>query len=736
MEKIISRNPKSHYYNVYFPNRFKRNCYRFKNALHNRLYPISPFLFSTIFIVTASLLYRNPPKQYLMIILPGILHEQTAIILNILSIAFMSTYLPVLLLRFTIKHLYFGYKRYLFEEEGNYSLSTKLWFIFHHLFNKLSPQLYSCEGLLPTLPLPSLKGTIARYLNSVEPLLSSEEFTNVKNMAENFLKNEGWKLQGLAWLYWCFVDNYVTSFWEKFAYHYSRKGILINSSVAHLDVFVNVPANQAVRAAHVVLLETLSMLSIDQESLQPIAGGVISLSHLWKCYATTRVPGEIMDHLEVYCGTSRHIVVYYRGCIYKLNVFDENGRIFDLKELTEIFSELLTRKECIGEIEGRIAALTTDYRNQWCLNRRRFFLENATNRASLALIESAIFYLILDESNYNSDPEELEIFFKNMLTGDGRNRWADKSLNYVISNNGRGGGTTEHSVADGAEFAYIFENYLSSDFNAFQVEEIVRPNNLSSTEKYAVRLNFDINEQMKAEINRCYASYQEQINDVDVACLVFRDFGKGFIKKVGISPDAFIQMAIQLASFKDQNKFCLTYESISARFYANSRTETLRPVTKESCAFVKSMISTESNSEERLKLLKTAAKAHVFHSKECLTGSGVDRHLFVLYILSKMTGINSSLLDYYITQPWELSTSQTPNVTRQINEDEYPNLSWFGGGFQATCKSGYGISYRFAGNHSICINIASYKSAKNTDSHRLRQHLMQSMQDISAMFRT
>ncbi|VIO98638.1 Uncharacterized protein BM_BM6097 [Brugia malayi] len=722
MEKIISRNPKSHYYNVYFPNRFKRNCYRFKNALHNRLYPISPFLFSTIFIVTASLLYRNPPKQYLMIILPGILHEQTAIILNILSIAFMSTYLPVLLLRFTIKHLYFGYKRYLFEEEGNYSLSTKLWFIFHHLFNKLSPQLYSCEGLLPTLPLPSLKGTIARYLNSVEPLLSSEEFTNVKNMAENFLKNEGWKLQGLAWLYWCFVDNYVTSFWEKFAYHYSRKGILINSSVAHLDVFVNVPANQAVRAAHVVLLETLSMLSIDQESLQPnvyvlpshflltllsicfdekcreikklqIAGGVISLSHLWKCYATTRVPGEIMDHLEVYCGTSRHIVVYYRGCIYKMNVFDENGRIFDLKELTEIFSELLTRKESIGEVEGRIAALTTDYRNQWCLNRRRFFLENATNRASLALIESAIFYLILDESNYNSDP--VGILLKMVVEQQSTQLPMEQNL---------------------LTFLKIIFPQISTPFVKYpkEVEEIVRPNNLSSMEKYAVRLNFDINEQMKAEINRCYASYQEQINDVDVACLVFRDFGKGFIKKVGISPDAFIQMAIQLASFKDQNKFCLTYESISARFYANSRTETLRPVTKESCAFVKSMISTESNSEERLKLLKTAAKVHVFHSKECLTGSGVDRHLFVLYILSKMTGINSSLLDYYITQPWELSTSQTPNVTRQINEDEYPNLSWFGGGFQATCKSGYGISYRFAGNHSICINIASYKSAKNT----------------------
>lgn len=44
--------------------------------------------------------------------------------------------------------------------------------IFHNLFNKLSPQLFSCENLLPTLPLPPLKQAISRYLDSIEPLLT------------------------------------------------------------------------------------------------------------------------------------------------------------------------------------------------------------------------------------------------------------------------------------------------------------------------------------------------------------------------------------------------------------------------------------------------------------------------------------------------------------------------------------------------------------------------------------
>lgn len=34
-----------------------------------------------------------------------------------------------------------------------------------------------------------------------------------------------------------------------------------------------------------------------------------------------------------------------------------------------------------------------------------------------------------------------------------------------------------------------------------KVEEVIRPNNLPATKKYAVRLNFDINEQVKAWSN-------------------------------------------------------------------------------------------------------------------------------------------------------------------------------------------------------------------------------------------
>ncbi len=55
---------------------------------------------------------------------------------------------------------------------------------------------------------------------------------------------------------------------------------------------------------------------------------------------------------------------------------------------------------------------------------------------------------------------------------------------------------------------------------------------------------------MRSEIDRCYKTVQGEIDDVDMAATVFREFGKGLVKKGNVSPDAFVQMAIQLANYR------------------------------------------------------------------------------------------------------------------------------------------------------------------------------------------
>lgn len=49
------------------------------------------------------------------------------------------------------------------------------------------------------------------------------------------------------------------------------------------------------------------------------------------------------------------------------------------------------------------------------------------------------------------------------------------------------------------------------------------------------------------------------IADVDLKLLMWREFGKGYIKKLKVSPDAFIQMALQLTYYRvSLNSTCLS----------------------------------------------------------------------------------------------------------------------------------------------------------------------------------
>ena len=116
------------------------------------------------------------------------------------------------------------------------------------------------------------------------------------------------------------------------------------------------------------------------------------------------------------------------------------------------------------------------------------------------------------------------------------------------------------------------------------------------------------------------------------------------MKKCGLSPDAYIQMALQLAYFRDAGKFCLTYEASMTRLFKEGRTETVRSCTVDSCNWARSMENPKMSDEERLELLKKACIRHVKGYQEAMTGKGIDRHLFGLYVISKYLNIDSEFL--------------------------------------------------------------------------------------------
>ncbi|KAJ2241372.1 Carnitine O-acetyltransferase mitochondrial, partial [Coemansia sp. RSA 2524] len=47
-------------------------------------------------------------------------------------------------------------------------------------------KLFEFQSQLPKLPVPALSETLPKYLSTVEPLLSKDEFAQTKNLVEKF----------------------------------------------------------------------------------------------------------------------------------------------------------------------------------------------------------------------------------------------------------------------------------------------------------------------------------------------------------------------------------------------------------------------------------------------------------------------------------------------------------------------------------------------------------------------
>ncbi|KAI6170302.1 Carn-acyltransf domain-containing protein [Aphelenchoides besseyi] len=740
LENRLAERPKLLFeHDQFYPSKWRRFTRRIDNFIFDHLYPVRPWLFAATVSSTSAYFYFNINR------LPDFVASNFNQWTSAIASGFVVTLIPVFVLRSILHGFLFRYKKHIFEDPKQPSILTRLWQLCYVVYKRLAPKprLLTCDPLLPRQSVPPLKQTIDRYLESVKPLMKDNEFEDVKLKAFEFLHSDGPRLQLYAWLQSWFSPNYITPFWDKYVYLSQRDGLLINSSPCSNECMRKPPnSTQASRAGHCAYLTVVSMLNYGDRSQAPLQGGFMYSGMYTRLYANCRIPKIDCDEWRKDREYARHLLVIYEGCFYRVEAFDpKTDRMWTIHEFVQIFEDILERKDEPTSLERKVTALTTDNRDTWAENRRRFFLENKSNRRFLETIESAIAVFVLDNDDYGyteGDYETVENITFNMLCGNGTNRWADKPAHFMFGKTAHCGAMTEHSVADGAEFVNIMENMVCMDALTLRYPE----NPVKATPRpgllMAERLRVEPVAEMELEAERCYESYMKQRADVDLTSMVITSWGKGRIKKTKCSPDAFMQMALQLTYFKDQGEFTATYEAAAARFFKNTRTETIRSVSAESCEFVRVMMKEDRDPIECVKLLRAACDKHQQQTRLAMTGGGVDRHLFVLYIWSRYFKVENPFLQHYIgSQQWKLSTSQGPLVTKISNEDANPiayDQCWLGGGFAAVAKDGYGACYRFIGNHSMSCNVSAYHSAANTDARRFRRHLEESLEAMIQLF--
>ncbi|KAJ3583635.1 hypothetical protein NHX12_016325 [Muraenolepis orangiensis] len=603
---------------------WKKRVSRWRNRVIKGVYPASPssWLFVVIAILATMYMRSDPSmgliakiQQRLPLSLHVSLSSQGQTMLSALLFSTVLWLSVILALRFCLK-LLLSYHRWMFEQHGHVSTTTKVWVTLLRLLSGRKPLLYSYQTSLPHLPVPTIRDTLSRYLESVQPLLSPADFERMTGLASQFEVGLGNRLQRYLKLKALWATNYVSDWWEEYIYLRSRGPIMVNSNYYGMDFLYVTPTTvQAARAGNTITALLLYRRKVNREELKPsrVPGTVIPLcaAQCERMFNTTRIPGAETDVLQ-HWQDSEFVAVYHRGRYFRLWVY-QAGRLLSPREIQYQVQRILEDPSPPHPGEENLGALTAGDRIPWSEVRKRHF-SLGVNRRSLDAIERAAFFVTLDEEEQGmrgDDPAgNLDRYAKSLLHG----KWFDKSFSIVVYKNGKNGLNAEHSWADAPTYT------LATD--AFQ---------LGYTEdghcKGEVDLTLPRPQRLAWDIPLEDYSFEEVTSD-DVDCHVFpfRDFGKGRIKKLRISPDAFIQLSLQLAYYR------------------------------ESCELVKALAGGEvspggegghssgEGAEPCRLLFRQAAEKHQNLYRLAMTGGGIDRHLFCLYVVSKYLGVDSPFL--------------------------------------------------------------------------------------------
>ena len=81
---------------------------------------------------------------------------------------------------------------------------------------------------------------------------------------------------------------------------------------------------------------------------------------------------------------------------------------------------------------------------------------------------------------------------------------------------------------------------------------------------------------MKSRISEAIAHVDNLDNDVDLEVFNYAGYGKEFMKSARCSPDAWLQMSLQLTMYRLTGGVVATYESASTRRFRLGRVDSIR----------------------------------------------------------------------------------------------------------------------------------------------------------------
>ncbi|KAK0142133.1 Choline O-acetyltransferase [Merluccius polli] len=485
---------------------------------------------------------------------------------------------------------------------------------------------------LPKVPLPPLKQTLEMYLKCVQHLVGQEQFKKTKAIVEKFGApgGTGEALQKKLLERRESTTNWIYDYWLQDMYLTNRVALPVNSNPAMVfpqQAFRD--HKDALRfAAHLItgVLEYKSLidtqaLAVDYARGQ-LAGTPLCMQQYNRMFTYYRRPGHITDtqiQSRASASEPEHIIVACKNQFFVLDIIANQKRLNEMDILSQL-EKIVSMSEKSEDRLPPFGLFTSDGRTEWA-QARDVLIKDPTNRESLALIESCVCVVCLDE------PTKLEPNDTNrallMLHGGGRemnggNRWYDKSMQFVVGMDGVCGVLCEHSPFEGIVMVQCSEYLLKYMYD----KEPIQDGKVSQCYRSASTAKATLEVQSSNP-----GTPHGLVSNLDMDAYKFKFYGKEFIKKQRMSPDAYIQVALQLAFYRCNGRLVSTYESASIRRFQEGRVDNIRSATPEGPGFREDL--------ERMKRLRDAIKAQTDYTIAAITGMAIDNHLLGLREMAK-----------------------------------------------------------------------------------------------------
>ncbi|CAN7990158.1 unnamed protein product [Ixodes pacificus] len=427
-------------------------------------------------------------------------------------------------------------------------------------------------------------------------------------------------------------------------------------------------------------------------------------------FGSCRVPlvgGDKLEFTSLNDESSKNVLIINNNQFFVFNAHDERGVPFD----EGMILALLLRVADMSREDGTpIGILTTDERDAWAEAHERL-CQNPRNAASLQAIRKAAFAVCLDRKLHNSEPYEVtsgqQLFAGGQDGENAANRWWDKTIQLVVGKEGLTGFLFEHSSIDatmGAALADYCMAYIGDSGPVVTPKEAMKVD--------IIKLEFNIEPETLEDIAMAKSNQARFRANSDKLFFKFTKYGKNSVKSWKLSPDSYVQMALQLACYK---RYCL-YISIFSSKFLEALELSIEAFTPHNLAFIYTTVYTklkkktyfENDGERTKKKTRLSARSRpasaALYQADLHMPKMADTELPVASIVERKSAIQKIVIEISM-------------VSTECDSATF---------FEPFVSDGYAIFYNVQSD-SLTFAISSCKSCPETSSAKFKEALEKSL---------